>query len=285
MRDDDRMVGVKLTMGRMTVRLLFGLVLVTLGALWTLDNLGFVDSGTILRWWPALLLGYGLMRLSGVDGRRRPMSGTLFTIAGAWLLAQRLGWVQVSLFQLWPVFLIAVGASIVWRSQHSATVFADVERGDHPRPFALFGGVTSVIESQALVGAEVTAIMGGVELDLRGARAQGDTVVVETLAFWGGIEIIVPEHWTVVSEISPVMGGVENRTRRLEGGQGPTLLLRGLAIMGGVEVRNTHRRDRDVRGVRVGVTRRSRGGDERAVHVVVERRSGGGDDPANPSAD
>ena len=258
MHADDRGEGAERGGTRMTVRLLFGLVLVALGALWTLDNLGFVDSDVVLRWWPALLVGYGLMRLTGIDGRRRPMSGALFTFAGAWMLAQRAGLVQVSLFQLWPVFLIAVGASIVWRSQRTVAAIADVERGDFPRPFALWGGVTSVVESQSLVGAEVTAIMGGVELDLRGAKAQGDRVVVETLAFWGGIEITVPEDWTVISEVSPIMGGVENRTRRSEDGRGPTLVLRGLAIMGGVEVRNSSRRRRGERIVRVGEVTSSR---------------------------
>ena len=54
----------------LTARLVMGLVFVTLGALWTLDNLHVLDASSILRWWPVLLLIYGLARLTGLGARR-----------------------------------------------------------------------------------------------------------------------------------------------------------------------------------------------------------------------
>ena len=58
--DRDRYSGVEVAVegpwrARWTGRLLFGLVMVSLGTLWTLDNLGIADAGQVLRWWPALL--------------------------------------------------------------------------------------------------------------------------------------------------------------------------------------------------------------------------------------
>src|SRR5437879_244037 len=96
---------------RLTGRLIFGALLVTLGLLWTLENLGLADADQFLRWWPALVIGYGFLRLTGLDGTRRVVSGVLFVLAGGWMLAHSLGYVHVSIFRLWPVFMIAIGTS------------------------------------------------------------------------------------------------------------------------------------------------------------------------------
>lgn len=239
-----------------TGRLLFGAILVVLGLLWTLDNLGIADADLVLRWWPVLLVAYGFVRFTGLDGTRRVVSGVLFMLAGAWMLARELGYVHVSIFHLWPVLMIFLGASLVWRSMRGPQAEQDMDRESYPRPFAFMGGVSRTIESQDLVGIEASAVMGGVELDLRGARARGREVVVETFAWWGGIDIVVPETWHVVTEVSPIMGGVEDTTRRSEESDGTTLVVRGLVIMAGIEIRNSKRDRGDFRGVKVGVSRR-----------------------------
>ena len=46
-------------------RLWFGIVILGLGVLWTLDNLGFVDSERVLEWWPVVLIALGLSKLLG----------------------------------------------------------------------------------------------------------------------------------------------------------------------------------------------------------------------------
>jgi hypothetical protein len=122
------------------------------------------------------------------------------------------------------------------------------------------------IESQSLVGLEATAVMGGVEADLRGARARGSEVVAEVFAMWGGIELIVPEDWRVVSEVVPVMGGVEDKTHLAEGGDTTTLVVRGLVVMGGLEIKNK-KGESPFRGVRVGVVSTGRSGRRKEVRV------------------
>lgn len=240
---------------RFTGRLLFGFVLVTLGLLWTLENLGIADADQVLRWWPVLLIAYGFVRFTGLDGTRRMVSGVLFLIAGGWMLARELGYIQISIFRLWPLFMIVVGASLVWRSMRGPQAADTADRQSYPRPFAFMGGVSRTIESEDLVGMEVSAVMGGVELDLRGSKPRGPEVVIETFAWWGGIEIVVPEDWHVVTEVSPIMGGVEDSTRRTEAGAGTTLVVRGLVVMAGIEIRNAKRDRSEIRGVKVGVTR------------------------------
>lgn len=255
------------TQVRVTGRLVFGAVLVTLGLLWTLENLGLANADLILRWWPALLVGYGVMRLTGLDGTRRLVSGTMFVLAGSWMLARELGFVNVSIFRLWPLFMIGIGASLVWRSMRGPGASPDsADASAYPRPFALMGGNVRNIESKELVGLEASAVMGGVGVDLRNARARDAQVVADVFAWWGGVELIVPEDWRVISEVTPIMGGVEDQTRVAEGGGATTLRVRGLVVMGGLEIKNPNSASR-FRGVHVGVSSPGDSGSRKEVRV------------------
>ncbi len=80
------------------------------------------------------------------------------------------------------------------------------------------------------------AVMGGVELDYRTARFPPGETVVDVFAFWGGVEIVVPPGLRVESVGIPIMGGFD-RLDQDGDGSGAVLKIRGLAIMGGVEVR------------------------------------------------
>jgi len=244
---------------RVTGRLVFGLVLVACGLMWTLENLGVPGVDEILRWWPAALVVYGVIRLTGLDGTRRVVSGSMVMLIGFYMLARELGIVHISIFRLWPVWLIIVGSILVWRSMRGPGAGRDLsDRSSYPRPFAFMGGNARKVESQEFVGIEATAVMGGVEADLTGARPRGREVVAEVFAWWGGIELVVPEDWHVVSEVTPVMGGVEDSTHFAGGESATTLIVRGLVVMGGVEIRNTKRGWNQFRGVKVGVTRSGR---------------------------
>lgn len=251
--------------GALPGRLIFGMALLVLGAMWTADNLGLVDADAVLRWWPALLLGYGLLSLVGAFGTRKLVSGSIFMVIGGWMLARELGWIQVSIFRMWPLFLIFIGASLVWRSMSVGRAAESgglgagpnpwgfsggSENASFPRPFAFMGGVERNIESRELVGIEATAVMGGVVLDLRNARARGPEVVVEAFTWWGGIDLIVPQDWQVVAEVSPIMGGVEDKTRNSGDPNATRLVVRGMVVMGGIELRNKSGDDRAGEGKR-----------------------------------
>ena len=112
-------------------------------------------------------------------------------------------------------------------------------RGQRPTLFAMMSGVRRQVTG-GFAGAEATAIMGGVELDLRYSAMDGDEVIIDTFALWGGIEIWVPTHWEIVSQGLPLMGAFEDKTHVTThgGNRQPRLIVRGVAIMGGVEIKN-----------------------------------------------
>lgn len=51
--------------------IVFGLILIVLGVLWTLSNLGRLDMlETLRRWWPLSLVLWGVLELAAVATRR-----------------------------------------------------------------------------------------------------------------------------------------------------------------------------------------------------------------------
>ena len=99
------------------------------------------------------------------------------------------------------------------------------------------GGITRRLSTQNFKGGTAVAIMGGTKIDLRTASIAQGEAAIDVLAFWGGIEIRVPDDWIVVSQVFPFMGGFDDKTGTHLPGARKRLIVRGLAFMGGVEVK------------------------------------------------
>ncbi len=218
-------------------QLVLALVIIALGILFTLNNLGIVRAGDFLRLWPALLILLGLMRFSQPGEAPPRVIGLMVAGLGVLLLLQNLDLIHFSIWSLWPLILVLLGMAMIWQV---------VRRGKHlpgdstnsVSALAIMGGVQRSCSSEDFQGGELTAIMGGCEIDLRDAKMMADEAVLHTFAFWGGIEVKVPEGWTVIVEAFPFLGGLEERTHPLKEGPQKILRVKGLVIMGGIEIRN-----------------------------------------------
>ena len=86
------------------------------------------------------------------------------------------------------------------------------------------------------------ALMGGAGLDYREARFGPGVTEVTILAMMGGVDVIVPPGITVETHGMGIMGGFDSYSQTVDSDDplAPVLRIRGLAIMGGVEVRMLH---------------------------------------------
>jgi hypothetical protein len=223
-------------------RLIFGLIAITLGVLWTLDNLGFVDSSEFLRWWPTVVIAIGLAKLFGIGTRQHRIWGATFSVAGALLLTGSLGLSRVTVGTLWPVLMIVLGIQLLSRGLQARSPFAvsDGPGGDPTasvNTFAFWSGIDRKPSSQAFRGGDVSAVMGGVRMDLRGAKPVPEGAVLDLFVWWGGVDLRIPETMRVVNETNVVMGGIEDKTKTPPADARDVLILRGLVIMGGVELK------------------------------------------------
>lgn len=82
------------------------------------------------------------------------------------------------------------------------------------------------------------AMMGGAGLDFREARMPPGETEVNVLAVMGGVEILVPPGLAVETHGLGLMGGFEalDQVGDSRDPDAPRLVIRGMAVMGGVEV-------------------------------------------------
>jgi predicted membrane protein len=222
---------------RITPRLIVGLGILSLGLLWTLDNLDLIESRGLTDWWPVIIIAVGLVRF--LDARASRIGSVLITIVGVLMLLDTLDYADVDFGDLIPAGIALVGAKLVWDALVRKRTDSDANNDPASviNGFAILAGVRRQSTSTAFRGGDATAIMGGTEIDLRNAQiAEGEEATLDAFAFWGGVEIIVPTHWRVVASVMPLLGGFDDKT--ISPATGPVLVIRGAAVMGAIEVKN-----------------------------------------------
>jgi hypothetical protein len=224
-----------------TSQVVFGLMVVAVGILFTLDNLELIDAREYLRYWPAGLVAIGALKLWHATREGHGWFGGLFFVGvGAWMLAEQIVYIRLDARQVLPLLLVFLGGYMVWRGFGGRRRERDPDGHSSFSALAIMGGVARRSSSQTFTGADLTAVMGGCEVDLRQASiAPGSDAVIDVFAFWGGIDIKVPEDWVVITKAVPIMGGVEDKTRTPQPASTKRLVIRGIVVMGGVVVKNS----------------------------------------------
>jgi predicted membrane protein len=232
--------------------LAWGFILVLIGVALLLHHLSLIPFDPIARYWPLIIVVFGIMNLTTHSGR---FFGFLLILAGAVLQLNRLGITHFTFADLWPIALIAVGLLLMWGSlatrgfvRAKAKAIRDfrdqVTGASDPltmlNAVAIFGGCERRIAGQIFQGGRATAVFGGIELDFRDADME-DEAILEVNCVFGGVEIRVPESWHVHSRNLPVFGGYEDTTRHPNNpavGSPKTLIITGMVVFGGVEIKN-----------------------------------------------
>ena len=224
-------------------QMVVGLFVVALGMVFLLDNLGWLDLDFTLHLWPTALIFFGVLKIVQTRTTSGAIVGGALILVGGMILLKETGFISISWRSLWPVLLIAAGLSVVFRSSTGHSLFAP-----HPDMLdkssddavvnitAVMGGFKRRVTTPDFRGGEITALMGGCDLDLRQSSINGEAVL-NVFSMFGGITIKVPIDWTVVLQGTPIMGGFEEKTVP-PGAPDKRLIVRGYAIMGGLEIRN-----------------------------------------------
>lgn len=217
---------------RPATQALIGIAIVAIGAVALLNQLDVVDVsiGRLLAtWWPALIIVVGVAGIAAVP--RAWAAPLAVAAAGGLLLAGNLGVVDDGVWPLiWPIAIILVGLSFLTRA---TTARAD-ER--YVTATAIWWGAQRRPLTQDFRGAQLSVLMGGVDLDLRNAQIV-ERAEINAFAVWGGIDVKVPPSWRVEVVGLPLLGGWENRTEPPADPLAPVLVVRVIALMGGVDIK------------------------------------------------
>lgn len=225
-----------------TSQVLMGVLVIAVGLLFFLDNLDIIHIGDALAFWPLVFIFAGVAKLLDTTTPDGYLIGLGAVGLGVALILERLDIIDFSWRAAWPLVLIAVGAMLVYRgsvARRPAHGLVEDGTGEDTKVVdvtAVLGGFDRRVRTQDFRGGEVTAVMGGCELDLRGSSISGEAVI-NVFAFWGGVSLKVPADWTVVLQGTPIMGGFDEKTATPPDNS-KRLIIRGYAIMGGVDVHN-----------------------------------------------
>ena len=234
---------------RLTPQLVLGVVVILIGVIFTLSNIGLIDAEDYMMYWPSLLIVYGIVKFIQCQTSSGRVWAVAWMVIGSVLLLNTLRLTHIRIWDYWPLILVLIGFGMMrgsvsrFRKPRSASFAIGPESTGSDEDsmlhgMAILGGYRRSNTSQDFRGGELTAIMGGAELDLREASIKQGEASIDIFAFWGGVKIKVPEDWTISLQGIPILGGFEDKTRPPKSDSGKRLILKGYAIMGGAEITN-----------------------------------------------
>jgi hypothetical protein len=170
-------------------------------------------------------------------------SGLFLILLGVVFLMATLGkicWGDI--WRYWPIVLILLGLSIVFRKNPvplpgsgragAASAEASVRVNN------ILAGTDRRINSQEFKGGDVANILGGTKIDLLEAKlAPGDWLLTVSTVL-GGVELLVPRDWRIEIHPTSMLGGVDDHTRQNPQSGGSKLIIKASALLGGIEIKN-----------------------------------------------
>ena len=243
---------------RFTAQSVLGLLIIAVGLLLTADNLNWLETENLIRFWPIGVILAGAVKFAQSPTSSGRIFGGFIVFLGMLFAAEHtLRW-PIQAEEWWlPVALIVLGAIVIFRTSQPAPAPRTPPPGPSASPPISTGGVlassaaagseTSFSEVAVWAGkqrrhvttfrrADLTAIMGGIELDLRGATTVNGEAIIDLFVMWGGIEIWVPPDWAVSNQVGVLMAGAEDKSSGTQAAR-HRLIVRGFAVMGGVEIK------------------------------------------------
>lgn len=224
-------------------RAIIGVVLVLVGLFLVMRNTGifpdFIDH--VVFSWPMLLVAIGLvMTLGGAE----KTAGVIVMSVGAFFLIPTIFRETFHAYNMfWPSIFIIIGVIFIfsrrkgWSSVTSKGIIGD----DFVDYVNVFSGGERQIVSENFRGGRISAVFGGMELDLTKAKLAPGRNELEIACVFGGATIIVPDDWFVTIEVTPILGGFSD-SRKLSHGRtsdmSKQLVIKGAVVFGGGEVKS-----------------------------------------------
>ena len=218
-------------------RVLIGLIVVAVGVLLLLGNMGIGDFSP-WEYAPSLLIVLGLWALI-----RSGFRGSI----GPWLLIGAGVAIQLSVLDevpsvvrgaIWPVLIIVAGVFLIaTRASFGGRGSAGRRTGGGMNHVAVFNSVDDVVDGP-FTGLQITTLFGGADYDLREARVERPPTVIDVTCMFGGVELRLPEDWVVHNDVMALFGGVEDKRRESSADGEATVTIRGTVLFGGLTIKD-----------------------------------------------
>src|SRR4051812_32972 len=243
--NEEEMMNTKRTRHR-DGRAFTGALLLIIGFILLASKMG----APVPRWvlsWEVFLIVLGIF-IGAKHRFRNPFWMVLVFIGAASLIDDAYPLINLHNY-IWPLALMLIGLLFIIKPKRVSRHRFEENNYDFPVSeatsldsrldiTAIFSGVKRRILSKTFLGGDISAFMGGAEIDLTQSDIQG-TRVMDITAIFGGVKLIVPSDWDVQSHATAVFGGVEDKRYIPPAAQtNKVLVLDGVAIFGGIEIKS-----------------------------------------------
>ncbi|NVO20524.1 MAG: hypothetical protein HXX13_12555 [Bacteroidetes bacterium] len=219
----------------------FGVLVILAGLLLLARNAGMLDASTshIIFSWEMLLVAIGILN---IFSRHSIWSGFILISVGVFFLLVDYFSLPFTLWHVfWPLLIIFIGLSLIFgaskfKKQHFFQAASGSE--DIFEDLAIFGGGERRVMSQNFKGGSVIAVFGGSKIDLSHAVLAPGTNTIEVVAAFGGTSLLVPQDWNVKVEVFNIFGGYADKRLISQVDYNKTLVIKGVTIFGGGEIRS-----------------------------------------------
>jgi predicted membrane protein len=228
-------------------RLGVGIVFIFIGAIFIFSNIGIIPQALkhYIFSWQMILIVIGLFSLSG--GKHKTVGLVLISIGVFFILPGIFGFERIRLGKLWPLVFVGIGAFILMRrrAEIDRKEKFDLEESENKNDtiddLVVFSGAVRLITSKNFMGGRLTAIFGGADYNFLAADLHENKAMMDVVCIFGGTKFIVPSDWEVVIDVVPIFGGFADKRNTLPNVQinsGKKLIIKGLTLFGGGEVKN-----------------------------------------------
>lgn len=223
--------------------IIWGIILIAAGACWALSSLGILEVDIFFEgWWTLFIIVPCTISLFTSPDK---ISAGIGVVVGVLLLLSARGIINWDMIMklVVPAIIVLIGVKLIvnaFSEKKTEKIEESLKNNadDLDNVFCIFTGEKVNFNGKVFRGAEINAIFGGVDYDLRGAIIEPDCAIKAT-AIFGGIDIFVPENVKVRVKSTGIFGGTSNKARRPDDGAENvvTLYVSSLALFGGVDIK------------------------------------------------
>ena len=111
------------------------------------------------------------------------------------------------------------------------------DAGDVEHMINIFGGTNRSGQWDVPSRIRMLCLFGGADLDFSEARFTSQTTHITVLCIFGGVDVRVREGVRTVSKAVCIFGGIDNRGPSTADRDAPTIVLQGLVLFGGADIK------------------------------------------------
>jgi predicted membrane protein len=224
-------------------RAIIGVILVLVGLFLVRRNTGFFPEfiDHVIFSWPMLLVAIGLVITLGASEKT---SGVIVMAVGGFFLIPMIFRETFHAYNLfWPSIFVIIGLTFIVtkRRGFNSVATTGIVGDDYIDYVNVFSGGERQIVSENFKGGKISAVFGGMELDLTKAKLAPGRNELEVACVFGGATFIVPDDWNISIEVTPVLGGFSDSRKLIPGrivDSTRQLVIKGAVVFGGGEIKS-----------------------------------------------